>query len=235
MAEQRLHHRSRVSNATCPTRIRAAIRCNSKLPISRTTPFPPVPGHGPSTRLPDADLINWIRGRRIGVINCSASICSHSKCSISSAPISACSSSIPTFRDLGAEDFRPAHRRRGSVPQAQTATAEVKVLSASKANGQLQADVQVQNLAGHNFPSGVSFRRAFLNFQVLDAGGNVLWASGNTNSDGVIVDSSGNPLATEFFSRPSRPFSRTSGLTIQSAATSRWRSTRNWPTILRGN
>ncbi len=26
---------------------------------------------------------------------------------------------------------------------------------------------EVQNLAGHNFPSGVSFRRAFLNFQVL--------------------------------------------------------------------
>ena len=44
------------------------------------------------------------------------------------------------------------------------------------------------NLAGHKFPSGVSFRRAFLNFQVLDASGNVLWASGNTNGDGVIVD-----------------------------------------------
>src|SRR5208282_314201 len=62
------------------------------------------------------------------------------------------------------------------------------------------------NLAGHNFPSGVSFRRAFINFQVLDGAGNVLWASGNTNSDGVIVDNSGNPLVTEFFSPTQQSF-----------------------------
>ena len=65
---------------------------------------------------------------------------------------------------------------------------------------------KVQNLAGSNFPSGVSFRRAFLSFQVLDAGGNVLWASGNTNSDGVIVDNAGNPLTTEFFSATQQNF-----------------------------
>jgi hypothetical protein len=52
----------------------------------------------------------------------------------------------------------------------------------------------------------VSFRRAFLNFQVLDADGNVLWASGNTNSDGVIVDNAGNPLPTEFFSASQQVF-----------------------------
>ena len=70
----------------------------------------------------------------------------------------------------------------------------------------LQADVEVDNLAGHNFPSGVSFRRAFLNFQVLDGAGNVLWASGNTNSDGVIVDNAGNPLTTQFFSSTQQAF-----------------------------
>ena len=93
-----------------------------------------------------------------------------------------------------------------AVNQAQTRTAEVTIMSASKVGGMIQADVQVQNLAGHNFPSGVNFRRAFLNFQVLDAGGNVLWASGNTNADGVIVDNAGNPLPTEFFSPSQQTF-----------------------------
>jgi len=40
-----------------------------------------------------------------------------------------------------------------AVLQAQTSTAEVTIVSATKEAGALQADVQVQNLAGHNFPS----------------------------------------------------------------------------------
>jgi hypothetical protein len=87
----------------------------------------------------------------------------------------------------------------GAVTEAQTSTAQVSV-SATNSGGQLQADVRIQNLAGHNLPSGVSFRRAFLDFQVLDAQGNVLWESGGTNADGVITDTAGNPLPTEFFS-----------------------------------
>ncbi len=34
----------------------------------------------------------------------------------------------------------------------------------------------------------------------------MLWASGNTNSEGVIVDNSGNPLVTEFFSPGQQTF-----------------------------
>ena len=68
------------------------------------------------------------------------------------------------------------------------------------------ADVRILNLAGHNLPSGVSFRRAFLDFQVLDAQGNVLWESGGTNGDGVITDTAGNPLLTEFFSPTQQTF-----------------------------
>jgi hypothetical protein len=88
----------------------------------------------------------------------------------------------------------------GAVTQAQTATAQVTIDSATKTGGNLQSDVTVTNLAGHSLPSGVSFRRAFLDFQVLDASGNVLWESGGTDADGVIVDSSGKQLVTEFFS-----------------------------------
>ena len=35
---------------------------------------------------------------------------------------------------------------------------------------------------------------------MLDAHGNVLWESGGTNGEGVITDTAGNPLLTEFFS-----------------------------------
>ncbi|MGA8640678.1 hypothetical protein [Candidatus Binatus sp.] len=94
----------------------------------------------------------------------------------------------------------------GAVTQAQTATAQVTFDSATKNAGQLVADVRIQNLAGHNLPSGVSFRRAFLDFQVLDAQGNVLWESGGTNADGVITDTTGNQLPTEFFSPSQQTF-----------------------------
>jgi len=94
----------------------------------------------------------------------------------------------------------------GAVILAQTATAQVTFDSAAKNGGQLTADVRIQNLAGHNFPSGVEFRRAFLDLQVLDASGTVLWESGGTNSDGVIVDTTGTPLVTEFFSPTQQTF-----------------------------
>ena len=94
----------------------------------------------------------------------------------------------------------------GAVTEAQTMTAQVTVNSATISGGHLQANVQVQNLAGHKFPSGVNFRRAFLDFQVLDAHGNVLWESGGTNGEGVITDTAGNPLLTEFYSPHQQTF-----------------------------
>jgi hypothetical protein len=48
------------------------------------------------------------------------------------------------------------------VTMAQTTTAQVNVVSSSNSGTKIQVDVKVQNLAGHNLPSGVSFRRAFL-------------------------------------------------------------------------
>lgn len=85
-------------------------------------------------------------------------------------------------------------------------SAEVKILSAQKINGQLQADVEIVNLAGHSFPSGVGFRRAFLNLEVLDSSAKIVWVSGNTSAQGVIVDGAGKPLVTEFFSPSQQKF-----------------------------
>lgn len=87
-----------------------------------------------------------------------------------------------------------------ATTEAQNNTALVTVGTPSKSGGNLQADVTVKSLVGHKFPSGVSFRRAFLDFQVLDASNNVLWESGGTDANGVIVDTSGKQLVTEFFS-----------------------------------
>jgi hypothetical protein len=87
------------------------------------------------------------------------------------------------------------------VQQAQTQTARLTV--APRAQGsQLVADVTVANLTGHRFPSGVGFRRAFLELQVIQGTGSsakTLWASGTTDDKGKILGPDGKPLPTESF------------------------------------
>jgi hypothetical protein len=168
--------------------------------------FPAVPRSGPSTRLPDSDLAlqertPYRRHTLIGINVFALEMFDQFRTDLGLFKVdpnlpSQFANTISSQRTAVAE----------SVLQAQTKTAEVSVESATESGGVLTADVQVLNLAGHNLPSGVSFRRAFLNFQVLDSAGNILWASGNTNSDGVIVDDSGNPLVTEFFSPSQQTF-----------------------------
>jgi hypothetical protein len=87
------------------------------------------------------------------------------------------------------------------VQQAQVSSARVDV-SSTVANGTLTSDVQVTNLTGHRLPSGVGFRRAFLEFQVYEKQGDsekVIWSSGRTDADGKIVGPDGKPLPSESF------------------------------------
>jgi hypothetical protein len=65
----------------------------------------------------------------------------------------------------------------------------------------LVVPVHLTNLVGHKFPSGVGFRRAFVELEVLNAAGSSLWASGRTNGAGVIVGPSGAPIAGELWWR----------------------------------
>ncbi len=84
--------------------------------------------------------------------------------------------------------------------QARKRSATIDVAS-SVSGRTLNADVTVTNLAGHRLPSGVGFRRAFIELLVLetrDGSARVVWSSGRTNSVGVIVDGEGRPLPTEF-------------------------------------
>lgn len=90
-----------------------------------------------------------------------------------------------------------------STELATKETARIEVTSLSRSADYLEAGVHVENLAGHGLPSGVAFRRAFITFEVLDATGKVIWASGRTNSVGAIVKGVGDEiLPTEFFYDP---------------------------------
>jgi len=84
---------------------------------------------------------------------------------------------------------------------AGTATADVALSEIRQGDGTLSARVTVTNKAGHKFPSGVGFRRAFLTFEVLDQEGATLWASGRTNAAGALVDQDGKPIAGEYWWR----------------------------------
>jgi hypothetical protein len=88
------------------------------------------------------------------------------------------------------------------VRQATHKTATVD-LAARVDNGTLLATVGVTNLTGHRFPSGVGFRRAWIELKVSDADGHLVWASGMTNPNGEIVDGTDTAkiLPTEYFTR----------------------------------
>jgi hypothetical protein len=83
------------------------------------------------------------------------------------------------------------------VRQAREETVDVEVEILGVKNGTLTARVTVTNKTGHRYPSGVGFRRGFLEFLVME-GEDVIWGSGRTNGVGVIVDQHGKPLETEF-------------------------------------
>ncbi len=89
------------------------------------------------------------------------------------------------------------------VRQASVDTAQIEVVSRWTAANEILTTVDIHSLVGHRFPSGVGFRRAFIELLVLDEtnpqDSRIVWSSGRTNEAGVLIDASGNPLATEFF------------------------------------
>ncbi|HXD33455.1 MAG TPA: cytochrome P460 family protein [Pyrinomonadaceae bacterium] len=88
------------------------------------------------------------------------------------------------------------------VQQARNSTASIAVTSTAVRQDKLVANVTVTNKTGHRFPSGVGFRRAFIELEVIDnRSGKTIWASGRTNELGIIVDENGKPLPSEFFSK----------------------------------
>jgi hypothetical protein len=93
--------------------------------------------------------------------------------------------------------------QKSSSELANEQTAKISVTSLNRTADFLEARVEVENLAGHGLPSGVGFRRAFLTFEAFDEKGDLIWASGRTDSVGAIVYGVTNEvLPTEFFFDP---------------------------------
>ena len=91
----------------------------------------------------------------------------------------------------------------GMARTARDDVAALEVAAGWEGPGRLAARVVVRNKVGHRFPSGVGFRRAFLEFAIVqsDRSGaeRVVWASGRTDELGVILGADGRPLPTESF------------------------------------
>lgn len=85
------------------------------------------------------------------------------------------------------------------LDQASHTTARISIAKLERKDGKLAATVSLTSDVGHKLPSGVGFRRAFVELSVLDGNGNVLWASGRTNDAGIIVDEQGRPIAGELW------------------------------------
>lgn len=97
--------------------------------------------------------------------------------------------------------------KKAGLEQARNETAKLEIASLIRTPKGIAAQVKVTNIAGHKFPSGVSFRRAFVELRV-NAGGKTIWVSGATNEKGVIGTwKTGRfvPLLTEYFDLKSNP------------------------------
>lgn len=88
-----------------------------------------------------------------------------------------------------------------AVQTSREDSARIKITGATRIDGNLRVYVRVSNKSGHKFPTGITFRRAFVELTVR-SGNKVIWASGETDKWGVIgtrEQEKFTPLKSEFF------------------------------------
>ncbi len=83
--------------------------------------------------------------------------------------------------------------------------ASVEVTDVVRTGDQLSAVVVVHNQTGHKLPTGYPSRRAWLQVQVTDATGAVVFQSGQTDTRGRLVDHLGAVLPSEEAGGPVQP------------------------------
>lgn len=67
-------------------------------------------------------------------------------------------------------------------------TADIEISAGEWTGNFLQAQINLENKAGHKLPSGFPSRRVWIHFVVLDARGRILFESGKFDSTGRILD-----------------------------------------------
>jgi hypothetical protein len=100
--------------------------------------------------------------------------------------------------NLTAEDTQMQTAIERVTGQLQTNSAELALDTLSVEDGILTAEVTVQPLTGHKFPSGYPSRRAWLHLTVTDEAGNVLFESGAVETTGLIVDNDNDADPTQY-------------------------------------
>ena len=78
------------------------------------------------------------------------------------------------------------------------AAADVNITQWSYENGQLNFDVKLTNHSGHKFPTGFPSRRAWLHVTVKNSANEIVFESGNMNSEGQIIGADDTLAANEY-------------------------------------
>ncbi len=86
-----------------------------------------------------------------------------------------------------------------TVRHLQSETAKVSVASAEVRNGRLDAQIAIENLSGHKFPTAYPSRRSWLHVTIRDRDGKTIFESGAIEPSGLIQgnDNDADPLKYE--------------------------------------
>ena len=86
----------------------------------------------------------------------------------------------------GIDDGLPAVIR--STREFARSAASIRLADVRREGRRVVATVEINNLTGHRLPTGVGFRRVFVEFLVKNETGDVVWASGRTDELGFVLD-----------------------------------------------